>query len=253
MIKTGIYRIRNIVTNIYEDCYVGSVASKVGFEGRWYKHRYDIGRQKHHSIIFQRAWNKYKEDAFEFEVIEYVVRLDKMTDEEWKTFILQREQYYLDIIKPRYNVCKIAGNKFGVKHSEKTKSIMSLRMMGENNPMYGRCGPDNYMHGKCGKEHHSYGSKRSQATKSKMSEAAKGRRVQSFGFKGKHHTDASKLKLSIVKRGEKNWSAKLTERDVRIIKRALKIGIQMKKIAIRFNVAPCTISNIKAGKKWGWM
>jgi hypothetical protein len=35
-------------------------------------------------------------------------------------FLKTREQYYLDLLKPEYNICKTAGSMLGFKHSMKT-------------------------------------------------------------------------------------------------------------------------------------
>jgi group I intron endonuclease len=32
--------------------------------------------------------------------------------------LISREQYYIDIFNPKYNILKIAGSKLGYKHSE---------------------------------------------------------------------------------------------------------------------------------------
>jgi len=37
------------------------------------------------------------------------------------TIITQREQYYLDNLKPEYNILTIARSSKGFKHSQKTK------------------------------------------------------------------------------------------------------------------------------------
>jgi group I intron endonuclease len=36
---------------------------------RWSEHKRDLNKQKHHNIHLQRAWNKYGEDEFEFNVL----------------------------------------------------------------------------------------------------------------------------------------------------------------------------------------
>jgi group I intron endonuclease len=49
--------------------------------------------------------------------------------------ILEREQYYLDSLKPQYNILKVAGSPLGTKHSEETKAaLMSIRKLGSNHP-----------------------------------------------------------------------------------------------------------------------
>lgn len=34
--------------------------------------------------------------------------------------MIEREQYYIDLYKPEYNICKIAGSLLGFKHSPET-------------------------------------------------------------------------------------------------------------------------------------
>lgn len=42
--------------------------------------------------------------------------------------ILEREQYYLDTLKPGYNILKVAGLSFGYKHSEEVLLKMRNRI-----------------------------------------------------------------------------------------------------------------------------
>ena len=87
----GIYRIRNIINN---KCYYGSAKN---IEKRWERHKNDLNKNKHHSLILQRAWNKYKESNFIFEIVE-----------ECKfNILLKTEQKYLDL-NPEYNIGKSA-------------------------------------------------------------------------------------------------------------------------------------------------
>ena len=85
--KTGVYRIRNINNN---DCYVGSAKD---IDKRWYRHKYDLNRNKHGNEHLQRAWNKYGENLYVFEIIEECQTI----------LLLEREQHYLDL-KPKYNI-----------------------------------------------------------------------------------------------------------------------------------------------------
>jgi hypothetical protein len=41
-----------------------------------------------------------------------------------------REQYYLDLLKPEYNICKTAGSMLGFKHSLKTIEKFKNRDLG---------------------------------------------------------------------------------------------------------------------------
>lgn len=62
--KNVIYRIRNVVNGNF---YVGST---VDSRKRFWAHRKDLRLNRHACIHLQRAWNKYGEDCFKFEVIQ---------------------------------------------------------------------------------------------------------------------------------------------------------------------------------------
>lgn len=49
---SGIYRI-----NINNKCYIGSA---VNIKHRWMRHKTQLTNQTHHSILLQRAYNKYQ-------------------------------------------------------------------------------------------------------------------------------------------------------------------------------------------------
>jgi group I intron endonuclease len=78
--QNGIYVIRHIETG---RVYIGSARGT--FRTRWYNHRYRLRHNKHHCKFLQAAWNKYGEQAFEFEIIEVA-----------NDGILELEQKYLD-------------------------------------------------------------------------------------------------------------------------------------------------------------
>jgi hypothetical protein len=60
------------------------------------------------SRYFDRALFKHGLDNFIFEILEYTSAED----------LLKREQYYLDLCKPIYNIATVAGSTLGVKLSE---------------------------------------------------------------------------------------------------------------------------------------
>lgn len=113
---SGVYKITNIVTG---DFYVGSACGTGGFRKRWILHRHTLNNNVSHSLKLQNAWNKYGEVNFTFSVVE----------ECNKDITIQREQYYLDMLKPAYNICTIATNCLGVKRSLSTKQkIRELKL-----------------------------------------------------------------------------------------------------------------------------
>lgn len=101
--QCGIYKL-----TINNKIYIGS-AKNIGI--RLSKHLLDLERNKHHSIYLQRAWNKYQN--INVEIIEICNN------------IIEREQYYIDKLKPHFNLCKNAFNCEGVKRSTNHKNKIS--------------------------------------------------------------------------------------------------------------------------------
>jgi group I intron endonuclease len=113
--KSGIYLIKNIANN---KVYVGSARNA---NQRWREHKHSLKKGKHHSSYLQRAWDKYGEQSFTFDIIEEVTNPEHL---------IAYEQVYLDYYKSYetdrgYNICKVAGSQLGMKHSEETKRKMS--------------------------------------------------------------------------------------------------------------------------------
>jgi group I intron endonuclease len=71
---------------------------------------------------------KYGYSNFSLDILEYCE----------KDVLIEREQYYIDTLNPKYNILKIAGSRTGFKHSEKTKALISINNKGENNPNLGK-------------------------------------------------------------------------------------------------------------------
>lgn len=113
--KAGVYLIENTITG---RCYVGSAARS--FQSRWQKHKSDLKLNKHANVRLQRAYNKYGSEAFRFEVLatcppEYAVKL---------------EQFFIDTLKPAYNISPTAGSSLGVVRSEDYKERLSKSRTG---------------------------------------------------------------------------------------------------------------------------
>lgn len=79
----GVYAIVNTVNG---KTYIGSSAN---IQHRWQDHRRDLRGGRHHSSILQRAWNKYGESVFEFQIMEIVKDRKQLLDVEqrWIDFL----------------------------------------------------------------------------------------------------------------------------------------------------------------------
>lgn len=105
----------NLVTGKY---YVGSAVTG-NLYMRFHKHLFSLAGNKR----VANAVNKYGLSEFAFLVLEIVPQENK-TD---STLLLNREDYYLESLKPEYNISPLASNSIGWKHSEE-----SLAKMREN-------------------------------------------------------------------------------------------------------------------------
>jgi group I intron endonuclease len=92
--STGVYCIRNLITGEF---YIGSAA--IGFVVRWNQHRSHLRRNKHRNYRLQAAWRFYGESSFRFAVVE------ECPPEK----CIEREQWFIDIFDPAYNICRVAG------------------------------------------------------------------------------------------------------------------------------------------------
>lgn len=103
--------------------YVGSAAASV--HGRKTNHLAMLRNNVHHSIHFQRAWNKYGEAAFKWRIIEQCAPECCVT----------REQFWIDKLKsanPKYgyNRNPKASSSLGVKRSDETKAKIAAANRG---------------------------------------------------------------------------------------------------------------------------
>lgn len=110
----GVYQIVNLVNG---NCYVGS---SVQIESRIFKHLAFLRRGDHPNGHLQAAFTKYGEQSFDYKLLE-------VCDKE---ILLSREQFYLDALRPEYNICRVAGNTLGYKHEDEARVKMSIANAG---------------------------------------------------------------------------------------------------------------------------
>jgi len=122
-LKGGIYRLLCLVTGKY---YCGSTEN---IKQRFWDHRKNLRGNKHCNRHLQYAWNKYGENGFTFEVVEYC-------NEEK---LISREQWYIDKTRCAddrfgFNLAPTAGNTKGCKHTEEAKRKNRERQVGKKWP-----------------------------------------------------------------------------------------------------------------------
>lgn len=107
--KCGIYMFFNMISG---KRYIGS---SVDIYNRIHEHVHNLNNNKSHNAHFQNSWNKYGEEVFMFCVLEFCdseIRFD-------------REQYYIDTLKPEYNLTLNVIANFGHTPTKETKEKIS--------------------------------------------------------------------------------------------------------------------------------
>lgn len=107
--KSGIYRWVNLKNG---NCYVGSGADLTKRLALYYSDTtLRTSLKKYKSAIYS-SMLKYGPSGHRLEILEYCEKV--------KAVILSREQYYIDLLKPQYNLLQTAGSPLGYKHTEET-------------------------------------------------------------------------------------------------------------------------------------
>lgn len=140
--KSGIYRWVNKVNG---NSYIGSSVNlarrlRVYYDFSYLSVRIANSKSQIYSAILKHGYSN-----FQLEILEYCT----------KENAIGREQYYIDLYKPEYNLNPVAGSRLGSiyseesrlkmsnsakgrKHTDQSKSLLSLANKGINNPNYGK-------------------------------------------------------------------------------------------------------------------
>ena len=111
----GIYAIVHVASG---RMYVGQT---IRFRGRFNSHRVQANAGKHCNPHLQRAWTKYGEAAFRFDVLEVVDDPEQLT---------AREQHWIDAtgaVERGFNMCPAAGSCLGRAMSDEHKAKISAK------------------------------------------------------------------------------------------------------------------------------
>ncbi len=98
------------VNKINGNIYVGST---INLRVRLYTY-FSLGSLSKSKRIIDKALLKYGYSNFSFEILEYCTREN----------VLVREQYYMDLLNPVYNIVEKAGSTLGYKHSDEVREKM---------------------------------------------------------------------------------------------------------------------------------
>jgi group I intron endonuclease len=184
----GIYLIRN---NANGKLYIGSSKD---MNARWRNHKSELNRKKHTNSYLQHSWDKYGESSFSFEYLEECIAT--------REILIEREQYYLDSLRPEYNLAKKAENCLGVKHSISTRQKMSeAAKRRQRNP----CSEET----KAAISQANRGQKRTDEQKERIAKSLRGRSISddhkskiSTTLKGRMFSEETRAKISESKKGK---------------------------------------------------
>jgi len=214
--KNVIYKIRNILNDHY---YIGST---VDSRKRFWEHRKNLRNGTHDCIHLQRAWNKYGEDCFKFEIVEQLNDRSELYPAEQKWIDKHFKQNYF------YNVSPNADSPMRNATPEMRAHLSKIAKAWHKknvHPMQGKKGtPEQNAHLSkvlkglhAGEKHYRYGKSVSEETRKKIGDTQRGkpkgegRKVSPEGmakiraaseaghyshWKGKAHTEESKEKMS---------------------------------------------------------
>lgn len=113
--SSGIYKIHFVGSDNF---YVGSA---VCLSDRWSGHRHHLINGSHGNRMIQRAWLKYGAENIRFTILELVPE---------KQQLIPREQFWMDTLKPAYNIAPTAGSMLGFKHGEESRKKISAGSKG---------------------------------------------------------------------------------------------------------------------------
>lgn len=119
-LKSGVYR---WVQKDSGKCYIGS---SINLGKRFYLY-YNISYLMKSRSIIDSALLKYGYSNFSLEILEYCV----------PSKCIEREQYYMGLFEPEYNILKIAGSFKGFKQTEEHKQKIRESLKGNKNATNG--------------------------------------------------------------------------------------------------------------------
>jgi group I intron endonuclease len=123
MNNSGIYKIQSKIKP--RRIYIGSA---IDIKKRWWHHLSELRLNRHINRKLQGHFNKYGEIDLQFSIL---LGCDKED-------LIKSEQFFIDILKPSFNICSKAGSLLGFKHSIEFCKKQSKNRKGRVSPMKGK-------------------------------------------------------------------------------------------------------------------
>jgi len=123
--KSGIYCITNLING---KTYIGSSINLTSRLSIYYSKKAMLSKLNTRKSIIYSAILKHDYLNFSLDIFEYCEI----------NILIEREQYYLDLLKPEYNILKVANSRLGSKQSEATKIKISCGNKGKHNHFLGK-------------------------------------------------------------------------------------------------------------------
>lgn len=123
--KAGIYKFLNTVNGKF---YIGSSINLGQRLTIYLSKKAMLGKIRTRTSIIYSALLKHGFSNFTLEILEFCD----------KKILIEREQYYIDLLKPKYNIMKAANSRLGSKHSLETRILIGLKQKGILHNNYGK-------------------------------------------------------------------------------------------------------------------
>lgn len=179
----GVYKIINIAN---QRIYVGSSSN---IESRWRTHLSALRHHRHGNPVLQEDWDNYGMEVFAFHLLEQIDDKEERFD---------REQFYIDSLSDKYNICPISRNSSKRPVSDKTREKMAKSHTGRIHSLDSRIKRSVKLKGRIVG---AAGQPKSAKTRAKISAALKGRPNPRKGIKNSPET------IERMRQARKEWWA----------------------------------------------
>lgn len=124
--KSGVYKWTNCLNG---KSYVGSSINLHRRIQEYFNPVRSLRELKRGESMLYKSLLKYGYLNFTLEILE-VVDAAELSSTEARLLLLDREQYYIDLLDPEYNILKVAGSNLGTKLTPETKAKISKAKLG---------------------------------------------------------------------------------------------------------------------------